>query len=236
MATSGSFTTNSYGSAPYPNRYLLSWSRTSTGSNSSNISWNIKGDGGSGGGYYQVNHGTRVYKNGGLIAQREDDLNLTQGYVLFSSSFTVNHDANGNASFSMSANGDLNTYAQSVSGSGSWSLNRIPLAPTGLTTAVDTIKQTSARLRAEISSHGHGTSSTHTMYYRKGTSGGWTSLGAQGDAAGYNNWTASGLKPNTLYQFYFNSTNNNGDSANSSVASFTTQPASGMLAVMKGLM
>ena len=151
-----------------------------------------------------------------------------------SGSFWVGHDANGNGSYGMNA--DVAVFQSGTSAaSGSEGLPRLPLAPSISSVIVDTIKPTTARLRGEISSHGHGTSTTHEMFYKLTTSGGYTSAGQQGDASGYNDWNISGLKPGKAYHYFMRSVNNNGDTADSGVQTFTTQPVSSMISVMKGI-
>lgn len=182
------------------------------------VGWN-------GGGLYD-NPG-RVYNYAGNFS----DHTVTMG----TGSFWVGHDANGNASFSMNA--DVAVFQSGTSAaSGSSGLPRIPLAPSINSIVADTIKQTTTRLRGELNNHGHGTSTNLEMFYRLGTGGGWTSAGVQGDGAGFNNWNLTGLKPGKLYQYFMRAVNNNGDTADSGVQSFTTQPASGMIGVIGGLL
>lgn len=169
----------------------------------------------------------RVYNYAGNFA----DHTVTMG----TGSFWVNHDANGNASFSMNA--DVAVFQSGTSAaSGSSGLPRIPLAPSISALQADTIKPTTARLRAELSSHGHGTSTTLTMFYKLTTEGSYTSAGAQADISGFNNWNLTGLKPGKAYHYFVRATNNNGDTVDSGVQQFTTQPVSGMLSVMRGVM
>jgi len=141
-----------------------------------------------------------------------------------SGSFRVNCDANGNGSYSLSASIGLyaNSPYNSVSTSGSTGLPRIPLAPGLLNMTVDSITTNSARLGAELTSLGHGTSATLEMFYKKHTDSTYISLGAQADVAGYNYWSATGLLPATQYDYICNVTNNNGDFAQFTAQSFTT--------------
>lgn len=184
------------------------------------------------GGYAAWNGGV-LYNNGGRVYNYAGNFS-NHTVTMATGSFTVGHDANGNGSFSMNAH--IAIYASGTStASGSASLPRIALAPTISSVIDDTIKPTSARLGAELSSYGHGTGCNLTMYYKLSTSGTWISLGTQADAAGYNYWTPTGLTPGKTYNFYCNATNNNGDSTNSSTYSFQAQPVSGMLAVSSGL-
>lgn len=158
-------------------------------------------------------------------------------HVVWEFDHTYNKDANGNGTWNFYGymNGANSPYVTSGSTSFNMSPARIGIAPSISSIIVDSIKPTSARLGGEISSVGLGTSATWVMYYRLQGSGSWISLGAQGDAAGYNYWYPSGLKPGKTYEFYAQCYNNNGDNANSSVYTFKTQPISGMIAVMKGM-
>lgn len=159
-------------------------------------------------------------------------------YTLNTYDITVNHDVNGNCTISVyaHANGANSPYFTSATVSTNLALPRLALAPTISSTIADTITATSVRLGGEISSHGHGTSTTHTMYYRLSGSGSWTSAGAQSDTSGYNYWTITGLQPGKTYQYYMNSTNNNGDSANSSTQTFATKAVPSMAALLVGLL
>lgn len=149
---------------------------------------------------------------------------------------TVGHDANGNWSGSAGASAQA-SWSGIGSGGGDWgwSLPRLALAPTFSSMTADTIKQTTARLGIELSSIGHGTSASVEMYYRLQGSGSWISLGIQGDAPGFNYWSVTGLKPGKTYEYICNSTNNNGDFAQTGTQTFKTQPVSGMISIMKGI-
>lgn len=185
------------------------------------------------GGFAESNAGV-LYNNGGRVYNYAGNFS-NHTVTMATGSFNIGHDANGNGSY----NGDAHiaVYQSGTSStSGSAGLPRIALAPSISSVISDTIKPTSARLRGEISSVGHGTGATWEMFYRLQGSGTWISLGQQTDAAGYNNWTPTGLKPGKTYQYYASVWNNNGDTSNSSTFTFKTQPVSGMIAVMKGLM
>lgn len=150
---------------------------------------------------------------------------------------TVYHDANGYGScgWSTSVNMSNSPYATTGSNSGSIGLTRLALAPGIAGTTADTIKPTQARLGGEITGFGHGTSANMNMYVRLQGSGSWTDLGNQNDAAGYNYWTATGLKPGKTYEYMMSVWNNNGDGASSSIQTFKTTPVSGMVSVIKAM-
>ncbi len=137
------------------------------------------------------------------------------------------HDANGNLTVYMEYY--VNQPATSMTRRGAnWTLPRIPLAPTFLAITADTIKPTSARLGAELSSLGHGTSCTFEMFYRLQGSGTWISLGQQADVGGYNYWSVTGLKPGKVYEYTSNLWNNNGDSTSSGTQTFKTKAVAGI--------
>lgn len=149
----------------------------------------------------------------------------------------VAHDANGNGScgWSTSVNMNNSPYATTGSNSSSISLTRLPLAPTFASITADTVRTTSVRLGAEISSYGHGTGANFEMYHRLQGSGTWISNGIQADVGGFNYWSISGLTPGRIYEYICNCTNNNGDFAQSGTQTFSTTPVSGMITVMKAM-
>lgn len=158
-------------------------------------------------------------------------------FELISNGFFVGVDANGNASYGLNAtiSLDSNSPYGTLSVSGSEGFPRIPLAPSLSSVTVDTVKSNSARLGAEISGYGHGTSATFEMFYRLQGSGTWISLGQQGDVGGFNYWSLGSLQPGKTYEYIVNCFNNNGDLAQSSVQTFKTQAVSGMISVMRGI-
>lgn len=151
---------------------------------------------------------------------------------------TVGHDVNGNCTvgYHAYANGANSPYWTAASIDGSQGLSRLAKAPGIAGIIADTIKTTSVRLGGEITDFGHGTGANMNMYYRLQGSGTWIDLGNQTDAAGYNYWNVTGLQANKTYEYMMNVWNNNGDGASSSVSTFKTQAASGMIGVLAGLM
>lgn len=209
-----------------------------TAGNYSTINWQcyidfVGGDAELDAGFVGSNVGT-LYNNGGRVYNYAGNFS-NHTVTMATGSFNVGHDANGNGSYSINAH--VTVFSSGVtSASGSTGLPRIALAPTISSITVDSIKPTSARLGGEISSLGHGTGATWEMFIKLSTAGSYTSLGQQGDAAGFNYWNATGLKPGKTYNYFAKVWNNNGDTATSSTFSFKTQPVSGMIAVMAGLM
>lgn len=173
------------------------------------------------------NNGGRVYNYAGNFSNHTITMNT--------GSFNIGHDANGYGSYGMNAH--VAVYQTgTTTASGSEGLPRIGYPPSFSSLIHDTVKPTTARLGAELSSIGRGTSANLIMYIRQQGAGDWTDLGTQGDAAGYNFWYPSGLKPGKVYEYYSYCYNNNGDNAATGVQSFKTQPVAGMVTVMKGIM
>jgi hypothetical protein len=158
-------------------------------------------------------------------------------YNLWEFDYTYNKDANGYGTWNFYGYIDGNNSPYVVAGSTNFNMSpaRIGVAPSISSITVDSIKTTSARLGAELSSVGLGTSANWEMFYRLQGSGTWISLGQQGDAAGYNYWNVTGLQPGKTYEYYANCWNNNGDNASSATYNFKTLPVSGMISIMRGL-
>lgn len=122
MATSGSFNTNGY-----EGRYLIfSWSLASqsTETNSSVISWSLKGAGNASSSWYNAGN-FKVVINGTTVYSSSTRIKLYNGTVVASGSFTINHNNDGTKSFSASAQAGIYYVAVNCTGSGSWSLPTI---------------------------------------------------------------------------------------------------------------
>lgn len=123
MATSGSVTTSSY-----EGRYgVLSWSSTSSG-NKSTISWSMDLKGGASDWYltsqcYFTVSCSKGSSNVSTVTVLNYDTSR-KGYVgnIGSGSFTITHDSNAEASFSISLSLATYNWAVNCTGSGSWSL------------------------------------------------------------------------------------------------------------------
>jgi hypothetical protein len=189
------------------------------------------------GGYSQ--NGTwdgRIYINGGQVARATPSYSAGSGlWQITSYGADIGHDANGNLHLDIGdyINAPINEMTQASIG---WDLPRIPLAPGILGETVDSITPTSARLGAEITNDGHGTSATLEMFYRLQGSGSYISLGSQADASGYNYWNVTGLQPGKTYEYLFNVTNNNGDTAQSGAQTFKTQSIAGLTPLLMALL
>ena len=178
----------------------------------------------------------RLYVNGGQVARNTPTANVGPGaYTITSWSGNIGHDANGYVSINIGdyINAPVNemTFAQI-----NWGLPRIGYPPSIVSIISDTIKPTSVRLGAEAGSAGRGTSITWAMFYRVQGDPGWINAGWQGDAAGYNYWNITGLKPGKTYEYYAYLVNNNGDYTNSGVSTFKTKAISGMTPLLLGLL
>ena len=123
MASSGSFNTSGYSS-----RYLnFSWSVASQNiaNNQTTINWTLKGAGGATNNYFKAGN-FQVVIDGAIVYSSATRINLYNGTVVASGSYTITHNSDGNRSFSASAQAGIYTVAVNCSGSGSWALPQIP--------------------------------------------------------------------------------------------------------------
>ena len=122
MANSGSFNTTGY-----QGRYLtFSWSLASqsTDTNSSVISWSLKGAGNASSSWYNAGN-FKVVINGSTVYSSSTRIKLYNGTVVASGSFTIAHNSDGTKTFSASAQAGIYYVAVNCTGSGSWSLPTI---------------------------------------------------------------------------------------------------------------
>lgn len=130
MASSGSFSTNSYGSGNY-NRYLVfEWSvqSQSTTNNTTTISYTLKGAGGNTTSW-QMSGNFKLIIDGQTVYSSATRIQLKNGTLVKSGTFTMWHDSSGNRSFSAYAEAGINAVAVNCTGSGSWSLPQIARYP-----------------------------------------------------------------------------------------------------------
>lgn len=123
MASSGSFNTSGYSS-----RYLnFSWSVASQNiaNNQTTINWTLKGAGGPTNNWFKSGN-FQVVIDGAVVYSSATRINLYNGTVVASGNYTITHNADGNRSFSASAQAGIYTVAVNCSGSGSWALPQIP--------------------------------------------------------------------------------------------------------------
>lgn len=127
MASSGSFNTGAYST-----RYLtFSWSvqSQSISSNSTTISWTLKGAGGTTTSWYKAGN-FKVIIDGATVYSSSTRINLYNGTTVASGTYTMSHSSSGTRSFSAYAEAGIYTVAVNCSGSGSWDLPTIPRAAT----------------------------------------------------------------------------------------------------------
>lgn len=131
MASSGSFNTSSYGSGNY-NRYLrFEWSvkSQSVANNTTTISYTLKGAGGNTTSY-QMSGNFKLTIDGQTVYSSATRIQLKNGTVVKSGTFTMTHNSAGERSFKAYAEAGINTIAVNCTGSGSWSLPTIARAAT----------------------------------------------------------------------------------------------------------
>lgn len=128
MATSGSFNTTAYNG-----RYLqFTWSalpRTADAleKNYTEISYALKGAGGSSGTYYYAGN-FRLVINGSTVYSTDNSnrIQLKIGTVVKSGTVKIYHNSDGTKTFSASASAAVYSYSTNCSGSNTWTLNPIP--------------------------------------------------------------------------------------------------------------
>ena len=127
MASNGSFNTSGY-----QGRYLtFSWSVQSQSvvNNQTKISWQLVGAGTASSSYYKAGNFKVVIDGNTVYSTSESSrINLYNGTVVASGTYTLTHDSNGNKSFTASAQAGIYTYAVNCSGSGSFTLPQIARA------------------------------------------------------------------------------------------------------------
>lgn len=122
MASNGFFNTNDF-----EGRYLLfSWSLASQDveTNSSVITWSLKGAGNATASYYESGS-FKVVINGATVYQSNTRIKLYNGTIVSSGSFTVNHNVDGTKSFTAQVQAAIYYNSVNVSGSDSWTLPTI---------------------------------------------------------------------------------------------------------------
>ena len=124
MASSGSVSSNGY-----EGRYItFSWSLTSQNikANTSTIAWRLEGDGSAQSSRYKAGNfkvvidGTTVYST-----SQDDRIWLYDGTLVASGNYTLNHNSQGQKSFSVSIQAGIYTYAVNCRGNGSFTLPNI---------------------------------------------------------------------------------------------------------------
>ena len=177
MASSGSFSTSNY-----EGRYLqFSWTETSqnVSSNTTTISWTLKGAGG-GNVWYKAGN-FKVTIAGETVFSSSDRIQLSNGTVVANGTYTFKHNADGTKSFTASVQAGIYTVAVNCSGSGTFTLDTIARAsqPSCITWPEHT--QDVGYFGDEISIHMNRNSSsfTHTVRYEFGTKSGTIATGVE---------------------------------------------------------
>lgn len=177
MASSGSFNTSSY-----EGRYLqFSWKQTSQNitNNTTTISWTLKGAGG-GSVWYKAGN-FKVVIAGETVYSSTARIELDDGTIVASGTYTLKHNADGTKTFSASAQAGIYTVAVNCSGSSSFTLNTIPRAsqPSCITWPEHT--QNVGYFGDEISIHMNRNSAdfTHTVRYQFGARSGTIATGVE---------------------------------------------------------
>lgn len=127
MASSGNFKTTSY-----DGRYLLfSWeiSNQSIANNSTTIAWKLTGAGTASVGYYKAGN-FKVVIDGKTVYASSDRINLYNGTVVKSGTYTFTHGTDGTKSFKAAAEAGIYTVAVNCTGSSTFTLPTIPRAST----------------------------------------------------------------------------------------------------------
>lgn len=162
MATSGSFNTSAYSG-----RYLnFSWTEKSqsVANNTTTISWTLKGAGGDSTWYMSGNF--KVVIDGSTVYSSATRIQLKNGTVVASGTYTFKHDSAGKKTFSASAEAGIYTVAVNCRGSGSFTLDTIARKST-LAASNGTLG-TAQTLTVTRQS----TSLTHTVTYKCGSASG----------------------------------------------------------------
>ena len=127
MANSGNFKTTAY-----DGRYLLfSWEVQSQSiqNNTTTIKWTLSGAGTASAGYYKAGN-FKVVIDGKTVYSSSDRINLYDGTVVKSGTYTFTHNKTGEKSFTASAEAGIYTVAVNCKGSGTFALPTIPRAST----------------------------------------------------------------------------------------------------------
>lgn len=192
MASSGSFNTNAYGSGDYYRYLNFSWSvqSQSIANNTTTIAWTLKGAGGSTNSWVQSgNFGVSI--NGNTVYLSATRINLYNGTVVATGTYTLSHDNLGNCSFSAYAEAGIYYVAVNCTGSGSWSLPQIPR----YATSNQSLK---SKTETSITMNWSSDSTVDYIWYSSNNGSSWTGVNVTDGKSG--SYTISGLTANTTYQ------------------------------------
>ena len=127
MALTGSVTTNAYTYQGISRSVTLSWTATQNiNSNTSTISWELKGDGSTAGSIYVSE--IRITIDGVQAYYRDTSThtNCYYGTLICSGTQTVYHDGDGNKTLNIKVEAGIYVWAINCAGEGTFALNTIP--------------------------------------------------------------------------------------------------------------
>mgnify|MGYP003292036407 CR=1 FL=1 len=176
MASSGSFNTGNY-----EGRYLqFSWTEKSqnVANNTTTISWTLKGAGTGKVKWYKAGN-FKVVIAGETVFSSATRINLYEGTVVASGTYTFKHNADGTKTFSASAEGAIYTNAVNCTGSGNFTLDTIARASQPSCVTYPNHTQNVGEFGDTISIHMNRQSSvfTHTVRYQFGNKSGTIATG-----------------------------------------------------------
>lgn len=179
MAKSGSFNTTAYNG-----RYLqFTWSTTSVNvaSNTTTISWSLKGAGNASVWYKSGNF--KVVINGETVYSSSTRIELDNGTNVASGTYTIKHNADGTKSFTASAEAGIYTTAVNCTGSGTFTLDPIARAsqPSCVTYPQHTQNVGNFGATIDIFMNRASSSFAHTVRYAFGSRSGTIATGVTND-------------------------------------------------------
>ena len=178
MATSGSFTTGTYGGV---RSITFNWSLAgqSIDGNYSDINWNFVGSGSNSSTWYYTLNGYLNVNGSRVFTQGSSKVQLAVGTVLASGSTRIYHNADGTKSFGADGGATIYNYGTYQTGSGSWSLPTIARASQPSCITYPNTTQNIGNLGDTITIHMNRKSSsfTHTVRYAWGNKSGTIKTG-----------------------------------------------------------
>lgn len=148
--TSGSFDTTHRVSGKYNTYATFSWWVSGSGSNYTDVSWNLTGKTAGPNQYIHV-YSASVTVNGTTYSSWSG--NMYNGTVMLSNTTRIYH----TGEFTFSASAGIAQYSSSswYSGSGSWTLPARAVAPSGLDVTLSSVQDTGATMMVTLSSYGN---------------------------------------------------------------------------------
>ena len=148
--TSGSFDTTHRVSGSYNTYATFSWWVSGTGSNYTDVSWNLTGKTAGPNQYIHV-YSASVTVNGATYSSWSG--NMYNGTVMLSNTTRIYH----TGEFTFSASAGIAQYSSSswYSGNGSWTLPARGTAPSGLNVSISSVADTGATFSVSLGSYGN---------------------------------------------------------------------------------